>query len=98
MITDCHTHIWQPPELSPALLAELKIARGKDGDWYCTPETHIQAMAKADRVIVFGLRAPLTGFLTSNDTVAALVRRQPKKYIGFAAICPTEENALREVD
>ena len=98
MIVDSHTHIWQPPEMSPELLAELKISRGKEGDWYLTPDTHIQGMATADRVIVFGLRAPLTGFLTNNDTVAALLQKQPQKYIAFAAICPTENNALREVD
>ena len=50
-------------------------------------------MAKADRVIVFGLRAPLTVFLTVNDTVADYVRIDSKRLIGFAAICPTEDNA-----
>ena len=59
---------------------------------------HASAVAKVDRAIVFGLRAPLTGFLTVNDTVAEYIRTDPKKLIGFAAVCPTEDNALAEVD
>ena len=48
--------------------------------------------------LCLGLRAPLTGFLTVNDTVAEYIRTDPKKLIGFAAICPTEDHALEEVD
>jgi predicted TIM-barrel fold metal-dependent hydrolase len=59
---------------------------------------HASAVAKVDRAIVFGLRAPLTGFFTVNDTVAEYIRTDPKKLIGFAAVCPTENNALAEVD
>ena len=99
MITDCHTHFWRyPGELTEELARETFIMRHQKVELDITAERHTTDTAKADRVIVFGLRAPLTGFLTVNDTVAEYVRTDPKKLIGFAAICPTEDSALSEVD
>ena len=99
MIIDCHTHFWRyPRELTEELAHETFIMRQQEIDLDITPEMHASAVSKVDRAIVFGLRAPLTGFLTVNDTVAEYIRTDPKKLIGFAAICPTEDNALAEVD
>ena len=99
MIIDCHTHFWRyPEELTEELARETFIMRRQEVDLDITPEMHASAVAKVDRAIVFGLRAPLTGFLTVNDTVSEYIRTDPKKLIGFAAICPTEANALAEVD
>ena len=99
MIIDCHTHFWRyPGELTEELAHETFIMRQQEIDLDITPEMHASAVSKVDRAIVFGLRAPLTGFLTVNDTVAEYIRTDPKKLIGFAAICPTEDNALAEVD
>ena len=99
MIIDCHTHFWRyPGELTEELARETFIMRQQEVNLDITPEMHASAVAKVDRAIVFGLRAPLTGFLTINDTVAEYIRTDPKKLIGFAAICPTEDNALEEVD
>jgi|UPI00039E07A2 predicted TIM-barrel fold metal-dependent hydrolase len=99
MIIDCHTHFWRyPGELTEELARETFIMRQQEVDLDITPEMHAAAVAKVDRAIVFGLRAPLTGFFTVNDTVAEYIRTDPKKLIGFAAVCPTENNALAEVD
>ena len=99
MIIDCHTHFWRyPGELTEELARETFIMRQHEVDLDITPEMHAAAVAKVDRAIVFGLRAPLTGFFTVNDTVAEYIRTDPKKLIGFAAVCPTEDNALAEVD
>ena len=99
MIIDCHTHFWRyPGELTEELAHETFIMRQQEIDLDITPEMHASAVSKVDRAIVFGLRAPLTGFLTVNDTVAEYIRTDSKKLIGFAAICPTEDNALAEVD
>ena len=99
MIIDCHTHFWRyPGELTDELASETFIMRNQKVELNITEEQHKTDTIKADRVIVFGLRAPLTGFLTVNDTVAEYVRTDTKRLIGFAAICPTEDNALSEVD
>jgi predicted TIM-barrel fold metal-dependent hydrolase len=99
MIIDCHTHFFRyPGELTDELAHETYIMRKQAVDLNITPENHNAATAQVDYAIVFGLRAPLTGFLTVNDTVAEYVHTNPNKLIGFAAICPTEDNALAEMD
>lgn len=99
MIVDCHTHLWRyPGELSEALTHEMFRMRQQACDLDVTPAMHRSATASVDRAIVFGLRAPLTGFMTENDTVATYVKSDPKKLIGFAAICPTEAGCVEEVD
>ena len=98
MIIDCHTHLWRyPGELTDELAEETAIMRGKPIDLDVSPEMHANAMRKVDRAVVFGLRAPLVGFLTKNDTVADYVKTDPEKLIGFAAVDPTEQGALQEL-
>lgn len=98
MIIDCHTHLWRyPGELTDELAEETAIMRGKPIDLDVSPEMHANAMRKVDRAVVFGLRAPLVGFLTKNDTVADYVKTDPEKLIGFAAVDPTEQGALKEL-
>lgn len=99
MIVDCHTHLWRyPGELSDELVEEMAVARNRAFDPNVTPEMHRQAVSRVDHAIVFGLRAPYTGFLCENDTVAEYVRTDPNKLIGFGSVCPTEDGAPEEVD
>ncbi|MFA9477939.1 amidohydrolase family protein [Phycisphaerales bacterium AB-hyl4] len=98
MIVDCHTHLWLPHELTDELAIEAGLIRGEPLDLSVTPEQHRAATAGVDKAIVFGLRAPLVGFLSENDTVADYVKTDPAKYIGFAAINPAEAGALDELE
>ncbi|MHC4561202.1 MAG: amidohydrolase family protein [Planctomycetota bacterium] len=98
MIVDCHTHLWRyPGELTDELVGEMAIARMKEFDPNVTPDQHTAAVSQVDRAIVFGLRAPYTGFLCENDTVAQYVTTDPDKLIGFGSVCPTEAGAVDEV-
>ena len=99
MIVDCHTHLWRyPAELSEALANEMFIMRRQEVELDITPAMHADAVRDVDRAIVFGLRAPLTGFCTVNRTVADYVRTDPNKLIGFAAVCPTEPESVEQVE
>ncbi|MHC4986044.1 MAG: amidohydrolase family protein, partial [Planctomycetota bacterium] len=99
MIVDCHTHLWKyPGEISDELAAEMALVRNEPFDPTITPEMHAQAVAEVDRAIVFGLRAPATGFLCKNETVAEYVKTDPDKLIGFGSVCPTEDGAAEEVE
>jgi len=98
MIVDCHTHFWRHPgELTDELVEEMAIARQKAFDPNVTPEQHAAAVKDVDRAIVFGLRAPHTGFLCENETVAEYVKTDPGKLIGFGSVCPTEAGAVDEI-
>ncbi len=99
MIVDCHTHLWNyPGEITDELAAEMALVRNEAFDPTITPEMHRGAVSDVDRAIVFGLRAPATGFLCKNETVAQYVKTDPDKLIGFGSVCPTEDGAPREVE
>jgi predicted TIM-barrel fold metal-dependent hydrolase len=99
MIVDCHTHLWRfPSELTQALADEMFIMRQQEVDLDITPQMHADAVRDVDRAIVFGLRAPLTGFCTVNKTVADYVKTDPEKLIGFASVCPTERESVEQVE
>ncbi len=98
MIVDCHTHLWRcPGELTEDLVEEMSIARRRPFNPNVTADQHAEAVKDVDRAIVFGLRAPHTGFLCENETVAEYVQTDPAKLIGFGSVCPTEANAADEV-
>lgn len=91
MIVDCHSHIWEyPGHLSDAFVEEANArSRGHRLNLHTPPETHWQAMANVDRVIVFGLRAFHSGLYSPNEYIAEYVGQHPEKVIGFASIDPT---------
>ena len=96
MIVDCHTHLWRyPGELSDQLVEEMAIARGRAFDPNVTPDQHRQAVGQVDRAIVFGLRAPHTGFLCANETVAEYVKTDPSTLIGFGSVWSIEDISYR---
>jgi len=91
MIVDCHTHVWEyPGHLSDAFVAEANArSRGHKLNMHTPPETHWQAMANVDRVIVFGIRAFHSGLYSPNEYIADYASQHPEKIIGFASIDPT---------
>ncbi len=100
MIVDCHSHLWNAPdEISDDLRHDYQTVGYDINDLeLLNPESHSAATQGADVVIVFGLRAKLSGFTTSNDTVAHFVQSDPKRLIGFAALDPTEADCLDELE
>ncbi len=99
MIVDCHTHLWNgPKDFSDELRNELASVGYCDEIISVSPERHAAATSSVDCSIVFGLRAPLSGFFSVNDTVAEYVQTNPKRLIGFAALDPTESSVLEELD
>ena len=99
MIIDCHTHFWRyPGEITEEIRREMFLMRQREINPDISPELHMKATVKVDRAIVFGLRAPLSGFMTVNDTVANYVDQHSDKLIGFGSVCPTEAGAVEEVE
>jgi hypothetical protein len=112
VIVDVHTHLfWYPDHLSDELVDEALAAKkvkletsggrafAKSLDRHSNdarPDDHAAATAKADRVIVFGLRAAATGFAASNEVVADHVRRHSDRMEGWASVDPTEPDALEQ--
>ena len=97
MLVDVHTHCIQPEHVGAA----SKRANERAGYPPMQPllfEEFSKEMEIVDKAIVFGVRAIASGQLSPNDYTAEWVRRDPSKFIGFAAIDPTEEDHLEEME
>jgi predicted TIM-barrel fold metal-dependent hydrolase len=94
MIVDCHSHIMEyPGHLSDEFVREANArGRGKPLDLHVPPERHWKAMQNVDRVVVFGMRAFHSGFVTPNEFIADYADRYPEKVIGFASVDPIRDN------
>jgi uncharacterized protein len=98
MIIDYHTHFMRRAHFGPDFTREWD-ERGGTGAWpEITPEQFEAAMAPVDRAIVFGITAYALGIHTPTDYVAALVRRNPKKFIGFMALDPSHPDAIADME
>jgi predicted TIM-barrel fold metal-dependent hydrolase len=100
MIVDCHSHVMEHPgHLSDEFVREANArSRGKPLDLHVPPERHWQAMQNVDRVIVFGMRAFHSGFVTPNEYIADYADRHPEKVIGFASVDPLRDNVRETLD
>lgn len=114
MIVDCHTHImWYPDHLSreyaeEALASKLVKLKRSGGQAHAgtldlhsydsTPETHWQASAPADRVVVFGMQARASGMWVPNELIAEYVRTHPDKLEGWASVDPTDPGCVEQLE
>lgn len=98
MIVDVHTHIFQDRYFGEKLISEAKRAGYPKGLPNCTPEQYEQAMEVVDFAIVFGVTANAMRVHTPHEDVAAVVARNPSKFIGFAALDPSHPKAIEEME
>jgi uncharacterized protein len=98
MIVDCHTHIWESVEQlgrgvgpsQPRSRSEMGLRAGI--------ETHRAATRPVDKVFVLAYRSYYLEADVPNDYVAAYVRQQPDRLIGFASVDPTRpQDAIQEL-
>jgi predicted TIM-barrel fold metal-dependent hydrolase len=99
VIVDLHTHLGEhPAHISEAFQAEAQAAWGGELRLGRTPDEHYAETRGADRVVALGLCAPASGWVVPNDYVAAYVRRDPERLIGFGSVDPHDPNAPDELE
>jgi hypothetical protein len=99
MIIDVHSHAWQyPGHFSDDFRDQAKRARaGVEIDLSVRYEEYAATGAQADRTIVFGGKARLSGLWVDDRYVAQYVAAQSDKLIGFQSVDPTQEGWEREL-
>ncbi len=97
MIVDVHTHCLQPDDITEAAWAKMENAgypplEPLEFDYFQ------EQMEPVDKAICFGVRARGTGTVSPNEYTSEWVNRDPGKLIGFAAIDPTEDDHLEQIE
>ncbi len=94
-----HAHAWdQTLHLNKQAVQEADLARGFHLDMTIRFDTFMDDMAPFDRVVVFGLKAWLTGTWVPDEYIADFVARAPGKLVGFASCDPTQPGYMAELE
>jgi predicted TIM-barrel fold metal-dependent hydrolase len=95
MLVDCHVNVYEDSQILPLYGQIAGIARAGGFTIKSDPATVEAAMAEVDHAIVFSLRyADSIGIDGDDEVTARLVARDPKKFIGFAAVDPRRPDAM----
>jgi predicted TIM-barrel fold metal-dependent hydrolase len=99
MIIDVHSHTWQyPNHFSDDFRKQAKRARaGVEVDLTVSYDQYLATGARADRTIVFGGKARLSGLWVDDRYVAEYVAAHSDKLIGFLSLDPTQDGWEREM-
>ncbi|MDA1055677.1 MAG: amidohydrolase family protein [Planctomycetota bacterium] len=99
MIIDVHSHTWQYPDhFSDDFRDQAKRARaGQEVDLTVRYDEYAATGAQADRTIVFGGKARLSGLWVDDRYVAQYIAAHSDKLIGFQSLDPTQEGWQREM-
>ena len=94
MIVDVHSHAWEyPRHFTDDFRQQAKRARaGVDVDLTVRHSEYQASATLADRTIVFGGKARLSGLWVDDSYVADYVATEPDRLIGFLSLDPTQEN------
>lgn len=93
-----HTHVFDSSvHLTPETVRECDRSRGYPLDLTVRSEAFDADMSPFDKVLVFGLKARLTGWWVPDEHVADFVARDPEKLFGLASCDPTQPGHLDEL-
>ena len=99
MTIDVHSHAWQyPHHFGETFQRQAQRARADDQvDLTVRYDEYRSGATLAERTIVFGGKARLSGLWVDDQYVADYVRAHPQKLIGFLSVDPTQPGWEREL-
>ncbi len=93
-----HSHAWdQDQHFDPTTVREADLSRGQPLSLTVRPQPFLEDMEPFDRVVVFGLKARLTGYWVPDAFIADFVTHAPNKLVGFASCDPTQPGYMDEL-
>ena len=99
MIVDVHSHAWRYPDhFTEDFRAQARRAKaGTEVDLSVRYEEYRRAASSADRTVVFGGKARLSGLWVEDRYVADYVAQDPARLTGFLSVDPTQPGWEREL-
>jgi len=61
------------------------------------PEQLLEAAKGADKVIVFGIKAPFCGINADQELIAGFVRRHSDKFVGWCSVDPNDPECVEQL-
>jgi uncharacterized protein len=93
-----HTHTWDAAlHFDPQTVRETDLSRGYPLDLTVRFDEFVAEMEPFEKVIIFGLKARLTGYWVPDVYVAQFAARLPGKLVGFAGCDPTQPGCMEEL-
>ncbi|MBM4077001.1 MAG: hypothetical protein FJ267_15330, partial [Planctomycetes bacterium] len=62
------------------------------------PEQLLEATKDADKVIVFGIKAPFCGINADQELIAKFVKEHSDKFIGWCSVDPNDRDCVDQLD
>ncbi len=99
MIIDVHSHAWEyPTHFHDDFRLQARRARaGVEVDLSVRYDEYRFGATHADRTIVFGGKAKLSGLWVDDQYVADYVAAHPDRLLGFLSLDPTQDDWQREM-
>ena len=93
MIVDVHSHTWEfPRHFTDDFRQQARSARaGEEVDLTVRLDEYQASAILADRTIVFGGKARLSGLWVDDSYVADYVSKAPEQLIGYLSLDPTQD-------
>jgi uncharacterized protein len=93
MIVDVHSHTWEfPRHFTDDFRQQARNARaGEEVDLTVRLDEYQASATLADRTIVFGGKARLSGLWVDDSYVADYVSKAPEQLIGYLSLDPTQD-------
>jgi predicted TIM-barrel fold metal-dependent hydrolase len=101
VIIDVHSHTWEYPQhFNDDFRQQASRAKGvSEFDLTVTLDAYRSTGgSKADRTIVFGGKAKLSGLWVDDEYVAQYVAADPDHLIGFLSVDPTQDGWQKEME
>jgi predicted TIM-barrel fold metal-dependent hydrolase len=93
-----HAHAFDAAlHLTPETVREADLSRGYPLDLTVKAGEFDADMAPFEKVLVFGMKARLTGWWVPDEYIANFVARKPGRYVGFAGCDPTRPGHMEEL-
>jgi uncharacterized protein len=97
MVVDVHSHYFRDPDhFTSEFIAQAK--KGRDVDLGVRWPEYAASATGAEKTIVFGGKAHLSGLWVPDHEVAQYVSAQPDRLIGFLALDPTQPGWQDELE
>ncbi len=92
---------WEAKRAKMKLSPDVYLAAGNvkpEHAFDCRPEQLLEATKDADKVIVFGIKAPFCGINADQELIANFVKQHSDRFIGWCSVDPNDPDCIDQLE